>query len=493
MRRTRPASAGLVLFLRSTERFFRQTALDATLSHPLHLSSRKVGTLHAKRNGTVRTQIKYVDTDANPTAVRERTIAVIGLGYVGLPLAVAAAEGGATVLGYDIDEEKIAALAQKRSPLLSPRELEAFEREELYVSHDAELLSDADVFIICVPTPIHSDYTPDITPLVEACQTVGSVMRPGSLVIVESTIHPGMSEELIIPILEQVAELSAGQDFSYAFCPERVNPGDATYSTKNIPRVIGALDETSMRRALDVYSTILDAPLTPLATLKEAEAVKMVENAFRDINIAFVNELARAFEKEGIDIVNVINGAATKPFGFMPHYPGCGVGGHCIPVDPYYLIEYGKRHGFTHELLMKAREVNNHMPVHTVNRLRQALQDEGHELAGARIALLGLSYKKNVGDLRESPALVIQRELEREGATVATYDPHVPRASTAASIEAALTRAVAVIVATDHDEFTELQPADLLGRGVYILIDGRNCLTKEAFVQSGITYAGIGR
>lgn len=227
--------------------------------------------------------------------------------------------------------------------------------------------------------------------------------------------------------------------------------------------------------------------------IREAEAVKMVENTFRDINIAFVNELAMSFKRAGIDVMNVIKGASTKPFGFMAHYPGCGVGGHCIPVDPYYLIAYGYRNGFSHRFLEIARDINNRMPEYTVSLLEERLAQFDVSMVGKKVALLGLSYKKDVPDLRESPAIAIAAELAERGAMVETYDPLLPDHSTARSLGEALRGAIGVIIATDHTEFTELEPTELRRHGVPVLVDGRNCLDKEKFLLAGIEYIGIGR
>lgn len=231
-----------------------------------------------------------------------------------------------------------------------------------------------------------------------------------------------------------------------------------------------------------------------MATIKEAEAVKVVENSFRDINIAFVNELAMSFHKMNIDIVNVINGAATKPFSFMPHFPGCGVGGHCIPVDPYYLIEYAHSHGFDHQFLRLAREINENMPKFTVELLEESLGGKPDSLQGAKVALLGLSYKENVGDLRESPALTIRKLLEERGADLTVYDPHIPEASTAKSLDEALQSVDAIVIATGHREFRNMRAKTLQSAGVKIVIDGRNILKDIAdeLSDNHITYKGIG-
>ncbi len=422
------------------------------------------------------------------------SVAIIGLGYVGLPLAILSEERGYSVLGIDIDEEKRELLKRRIAPSLTAEEQTAFQKSSLRIHADGKALAEADIVLICVPTPVYEDHTPDFAPLMSATELVGLNLREGQLIVVESTINPGVCEELVIPLLEKRSGLKAGTNFFFAHCPERINPGDNRWSVRTIARVIGADDEESLSRATDFYRSILDAEIHPMKSLKEAEAVKVVENSFRDINIAFVNELAMSFDKLGIDVVNVINGASTKPFSFMAHYPGCGVGGHCIPVDPYYLITYAAQNGFTHRFLSLARDINNKMPRYAVDLLSSTLRQKLHRsLKGTDITLLGLSYKKDISDLRESPALEIQRDLLRRGAAVRTFDPLLPHISTAKDLDSALSGATAVILATDHTVFRELTPATLLRHGVTVIIDGRNCLPKEVFEQAGIIYKGIGR
>lgn len=421
------------------------------------------------------------------------SVAIVGLGYVGLPLAILSASRGFKTLGFDIDEVKIAQLERREANFLSDEESSLFKNAQgLSLSADESQLRRATAFIVCVPTPVSHEHTPDLKPLESAARIVGRNLRRGALVVIESTVNPGVCEKIVLPILEKASKLDR-TEFLFAHCPERINPGDARWDVRTIPRVLGARDPESLEAALTLYRILIDGAITPMATIKEAEAVKMVENSFRDINIAFVNELAMSFEKAGIDIVNVIRGASTKPFGFMPHYPGCGVGGHCIPVDPYYLIRYGRENGFDHRFLVTARRINNGMPHYTVRLLSDALRAKRKRLRGAKIALLGMAYKPNVPDMRESPSLVIRDVLQKEGASVRVFDPHVSRESTVRNLDDALRGADAVIIATDHAEFKKLTPADLRRAGVGIVIDGRNCLDKAAFLDAGITYRGIGR
>jgi nucleotide sugar dehydrogenase len=381
------------------------------------------------------------------------------------------------------------------STVLSEDEQATLTREHSHItfSQNAADLARCNTYIVCVPTPVHKDHTPDISALVEASQLIGTVVKPGDLVIVESTIAPGMSEDTVIPIIEHESGLDVERDFYYAYCPERINPGDSRYTVKNIPRVLGAAGPESLRRGRELYETLLEAEVKPMPSIMEAEAVKMVENSFRDLNIAFVNELAVSFERAGIDTISVIDGAATKPFAFMAHYPGCGVGGHCIPVDPYYLIQFGSRNGTAHHLLATAREVNERMPEHTIELLRDAVESRGRSLSEERVAVLGLAYKRGIADTRESPAIEILNGLHYRGVPTIAFDPYNLHLSTSASLDDALTEATAVIIATNHHEFCSLTPQDFSEHGIDVVVDGRNCLDWETFrATPGLTYRSIG-
>jgi nucleotide sugar dehydrogenase len=318
-------------------------------------------------------------------------------------------------------------------------------------------------------------------------------MKPGSMVVVESTINPGVCEETVLSLIKQVSGLDEKQ-FHLAHCPERINPGDPNFSVRNINRVVGALSKDGLKRAVDFYESIIEGQIKPMGSLKEAEAVKVVENSFRDINIAFVNELAMSFHRLGINIENVIDGASTKPFAFMPHRPGAGVGGHCIPVDPYYLIEYAKGHGFHHDFLSLARRINSQMPEFTVELMQDALNEVGLPMKGTKIALLGLAYKANVDDDRESPAYVIQALLEKHGAEVLTFDPFIPSGSTHSSLAGVLKEAAAVLIATDHQVFKDIKPKELSDNKIKAVVDGRNIWRQrvDEFRHLEIAYCGIG-
>lgn len=421
-------------------------------------------------------------------------IAVIGLGYVGLPLALLAERKGFFIHGIDIDTQKIETLRGGGVPFFdSEVEKHLQEAKNISYSTDFSPVAESSIVIICVPTPVHESHIPNLGPVIGASEGVAKYLKKGTLVILESTVNPGVSEGIVLPALEKISGLRAGVDFHLAHCPERINPGDKKWNVENINRVVGSTDAEGLARAASFYETITTGTVKRMSTIKAAEAVKVVENSFRDINIAFVNELARSFTKLGIDVVEVIDGAATKPFAFMAHYPGCGVGGHCIPVDPYYLIEYAKKNGFEHDFLSLARRINNDMPHFTVERLQSGLNDVMLSLKGTTVLVLGVSYKPEIDDCRESPSFDIIRILKERGADVRVFDPFVLAQSTHTSIESALNGATAVVVATGHSVFKELTPDFFVKNGVKVLVDGRNCLLKRKFLEAGVIYKGIGK
>lgn len=423
----------------------------------------------------------------------KKTVAIIGLGYVGLPLAVRASERGYQVIGYDTNQEKIDLLNRGKSPI-EDSFLEAnLSRFRFDATSDAKQLKRADIFLICVPTPVDESFYPDLEPVISASELIAAHAKKGALVVLESTVNPGVSEEVVRPIFEK-AGFRVGQDISLAHCPERINPGDTKWNVTNIPRVVGSFDQKGLDLAHAFYSSIVDGEIRRMKSIREAEAVKIVENSFRDINIAFVNELARSFDVLNIDVKDVILGAATKPFAFMAHFPSCGVGGHCIPVDPYYLIERAKQSGFDHKFLKIAREINNGMPGYTIELLQDALNQVKLPVNGTHVGVLGLSYKANIDDVRESPAFKVIKHLEKHQAKIDTFDPHVKKRSSVKSLEALLKKSQALVLVTDHREFKELlTPALLKKHGIKVIIDGKNCLDKGAFLKSGIIYKGIGR
>jgi nucleotide sugar dehydrogenase len=422
----------------------------------------------------------------------KKTISIIGLGYVGLPLALLVDKKGYIVRGIDIDTRKIDLLKKKISPFKDERIAKDLKKTKINFVNTFAEVKNSDIIVICVPTPVHENYMPDLKPIEDTCKSIAPFIKKGQLVILESTVNPGVCEGIILPILERETKMKAGKDFYLAHCPERINPGDTKWSVENIPRVVGSLEAKGLKIATEFYRSIISGEIKPMGTIKEAESVKVVENCFRDVNIAFVNELAMSFSKLGINIVNVIEGCATKPFAFMAHYPGCGVGGHCIPVDPYYLIEYAKENGFEHDFLKLARNVNNGMPGFTVDLLIESLKEIKLDIKKTKVAVLGLSYKANIDDCRESPAFKIIKHLEKKGAQIHTFDPFVLEKSNTKTLKDALNDAQAVILVTAHTEFKKISPQMLKKAGIKIVIDGRNCLPKEKIKEAGIIYKGIG-
>jgi len=420
------------------------------------------------------------------------SVSVVGLGYVGLPLALLASRKGHKVVGIDISAEKVSSINKKISPFHDEAIARYLPESRLTADTDFARIRETEIIVVCVPTPVREDHSPDLQPLIGACERIIPHLQPGSLVVIESTVNPGICDSIVLPILESTG-LKGGVDFELSHCPERINPGDENWHVENIHRVAGSLTPEGLERTLTFYGSIITGTIRPMGSLKEAEAVKIVENTFRDINIAFVNELALSFDRLGIDTLNVIEAASTKPFAFMPHYPSCGVGGHCIPVDPYYLIAEGKRNGFDHEFLSLARRINNRMPIFTVDLLERTLSGRGITLGGSRIAVLGLAYKADIDDMRESPSHSIIAELRERGAAPVSYDPFVKAHSDVATLTEALTGARGAIVATAHRAFRALSLNDFLSAGVSVVIDGKNCLQKRQFIDAGIAYKGIGR
>ena len=355
------------------------------------------------------------------------TIGVIGLGYVGLPLAVAFAESGATVIGVDLDARRVAGVAAGESfiedvptAVLGP----LVRSGRLGATSDVSALKEANAIVICVPTPLGKSKEPDISFIVSAADAVASIIHTGQLVVLESTTYPGTTQEILLPRFA-ARGLAIGEDFFLAFSPERIDPGNKKWTLRDIPKVVGGVTPACRELVAALYGRITPR-VVPVSGPETAEMVKLFENTFRSVNIALVNEFAIMCRKLGISVWEVVSAAATKPFGFMPFWPGPGLGGHCLPSDPYYLSWKVRMAGYEPRFIAFADEINRHMPAYVVQLVADALNDRARSVRGARVLVLGVAYKPNVADTRDSPAFEIVETLQRKGASVAYHDPHVP-------------------------------------------------------------------
>ncbi|MHA7135167.1 nucleotide sugar dehydrogenase [Oerskovia turbata] len=362
-----------------------------------------------------------------PTERATTDLAVVGLGYVGLPLAHEATTSGLSVAGLDISADLVAGLRGGRSAVddISDEQVRAMNAAGFEAVTDERVLQDARAIVICVPTPLGADGGPDLTAVRGAVVTVGRNLRPGALVVLESTTHPGTTEEIVAPLLSEHSGLRPGVDFHLAFSPERVDPGNGRFGVRNTPKVVGGLTPACTERAVALYSRLVDR-VVPVASSREAETAKLLENTYRQVNIALVNELAQACHDLGIDVWDVIGAASTKPFGFHAFRPGVGVGGHCIPIDPMYLSHHlRERLGRPLRMAELAQEINTSMPEYVARRCDEELAQDGAPLRGARVLLLGVAYKADISDDRETPARPLARALADRGARVEFHDPHV--------------------------------------------------------------------
>ncbi|WAP68718.1 nucleotide sugar dehydrogenase [Jiella pelagia] len=415
---------------------------------------------------------------------REAVVAIIGLGYVGLPLLLAFHNSGFRTAGFDIDPDKIERLHAGRSyihHIAGERIAALVGSGRCQLTTDYSRLSDVDAILICVPTPLTAYRDPDMSFVTATAESIAPHLRPGQLVTLESTTYPMTSEDLLAAILERGSGLKAGQDFAIAYSPEREDPGNPDFDTATIPKVVGADCVPAGDMAEALYATV-SQQVVRVPSMRTAEAVKLTENVFRAVNIALVNELKVIFDRMGIDVFAVIDAAKTKPFGFMPFYPGPGIGGHCIPVDPFYLTWKAREFGIHTRFIELAGEINSGMPQWVVGRLVDALSDRlGKPIRGARILVVGLAYKKNVDDVRESPSLVLIEMLQERGAVVDYYDPFVPvmrRTRKHGELEGRVsiqwdeeTLALydAALIATDHDGID----LETLVRAVPLVVDSR--------------------
>jgi UDP-N-acetyl-D-glucosamine dehydrogenase len=418
---------------------------------------------------------------------KQAKIGIIGLGYVGLPLAIEFARKGFHVTGFDVDAAKARLINARQTyiPDVSEAELaEAVESRHLRATSDMSLLTDMDVADVCVPTPLRKTKDPDLSYVVRALEAVAAHLKSQQLVILESTTYPGTTDEVALPMLE-ASGLRVERDFFLAFSPERVDPGNATFLTRNIPKIVGGHGPASREAAVALYSHVVET-VVPVSSTRVAEMVKLLENTFRAVNIGLVNEIALMCHKMDIDVWEVIDAAKTKPFGFMPFYPGPGLGGHCIPIDPFYLSWKARQSGFECRFIELAGQVNGSMPEYVVQRIADALNSVRKPINGSHIHLFGVAYKRDVNDMRESPALDILELLTRRGAHVSYTDPYVPQMTHAGHALESVPFASAVengydcaVVATDHRAFDYASIARMP-----LVVDTRNAL--KGCAQSSI-------
>ncbi|MFQ5902206.1 MAG: nucleotide sugar dehydrogenase [Candidatus Binatia bacterium] len=405
---------------------------------------------------------------------KEANICVLGLGFVGLPLALRIAEVGFPVLGIDVDKDKVESI-KKGISYVQGVSFETHRSRPIRASTDFSLLRESDAAIICVPTPLSKTRDPDLSLVLEAARTVADNLHPGQLVILESTTYPGTTRELLLPLMEEKG-LRVGKDFFLAYSPERVDPGNDSFSLSNTPKVIAGITPACLKLAQMLYSQVVEE-VVPMSSTDAAEMVKLLENTFRSVNIALVNEFAIMCHRLGLDVWEVIRTAASKPFGFMPFYPGPGLGGHCIPVDPHYLSWKLKLLAYKARLIELADEINREMPRFVVERVVEALNRERKSVKGSRILILGVAYKRDSDDARESPALDVMELLHEKGGKVSYHDPHVSHLSFNNQIfysvplsTESLSSCDVVVVVTDHSQFNAREVVD----HSRLVIDTRN-------------------
>ncbi|CDQ18946.1 nucleotide sugar dehydrogenase [Halobacillus karajensis] len=395
---------------------------------------------------------------------KEAVIGVVGLGYVGLPLAVEKAKAGYRVIGFDVQEEKVEKVNKGDNYIgdVIPADLEELVGTgKLSATSDYSFISEVDAIAICVPTPLDIYKQPNMNYVKSSAKAIASNLTEGTLIVLESTTYPGTTEELIKPILEETG-FNCGDEFYLAYSPERVDPGNKHFNTKNTPKVVGGVTEDCTKVAATLYRAVLDGDIHEVTKPAVAEMEKILENTFRNINIGLANEMAVLCNKMGIDVWEVIDAAATKPYGFMPFYPGPGLGGHCIPIDPWYLTWKAREYNYHTKLIETAGEINNEMPGYVVTRMMEILNKDGKALNGANVLILGVAYKKDIDDYRESPVLPILEKLDEAGANWTAVDPHVKefkykegrigKTEKTATVDM-LSNADLVLIATDHTQF----------------------------------------
>ena len=431
---------------------------------------------------------------------KDAVVGICGLGYVGLPLALTFGEKGFPVIGFDIDQRKIDAIENGESyikHIKADRIARATVAEKpFYATMDFRKASEADALIMCVPTPLNANREPDMTYIEKTAEAIGPYVRSGQIVILESSTYPGTTDEVVKPILERLSGLRAGIDFFLAFSPEREDPGNPNFNTATIPKVVGGYTKQCTELACALYESAI-TKVVPVKGTREAELTKLLENIFRCVNIALVNELKLLCERMNIDIWEVIDAAKTKPFGFMPFYPGPGLGGHCIPIDPFYLTWKAREFEFNTRFIELAGEINTQMPYHVVDRTLEALNEQGKSLKGANVLVLGLAYKKNIDDLRESPSIRLIELFRQKGATVEYHDPYCPKMKEmrhqpkymlemhSVPLTEGVAKADVVVIATDHDSIDY----QALVRDAKLVIDTRNATKNVTFGKDKVRTA----
>jgi UDP-N-acetyl-D-glucosamine dehydrogenase len=419
---------------------------------------------------------------------KKATIGVVGLGYVGLPLAVEKAKAGFTVIGFDIQEEKVGMVNEGRNYIgdVVQEDLQHLvNMQRLTATSDYAFLQDVDAVAICVPTPLDIYKQPNMQYVESSAKSIAANIRPGTLVVLESTTYPGTTEKLIKPILEE-AGFIIGENIFLAYSPERVDPGNKQFNTKNTPKVVGGVTEECTKVAAALYRAVLDGDVHEVSSPKVAEMEKLLENTFRNINIALANEMAILCHKMDIDVWEVIDAASTKPYGFMPFYPGPGIGGHCIPIDPWYLTWIAREHNYHMKLIESAGEINDAMPDFIIQRCTEVLNEQRKSVNGSKIIVLGVAYKKDIDDYRESPILPVLKKLSILGAEWEVVDPFIPQfmindelVETVALTKEKLVEADLVIIATNHSVFDY----DLLHNYANLIIDTRNSAVNRVDIN----------
>jgi UDP-N-acetyl-D-glucosamine dehydrogenase len=428
---------------------------------------------------------------------RKARVGVIGLGYVGLPLGMAFADQGFPTVGLDVDPKKVDAISRGESYIrhIPAEPIAKLTRSgRLTASTNFATAKDCDALIICVPTPLNEAREPDMKYIVAAGEAIGPHLRAGQLVVLESTTYPGTTDDLLKPILERLSGLKAGTDFHLAFSPEREDPNNGKFSTTTIPKVVGGFTPACLDAAVALYGSVI-GKVVPVSSTQVAELAKLLENIFRCVNIALVNELKMLCDRMGLDVWEVIDAAATKPFGFMPFYPGPGLGGHCIPIDPFYLTWKARQFEFSTRFIELAGEINQYMPYYVVTRTMEALSEHGRAMHGARVLVLGAAYKKDVDDSRESPSIRVMELLEEKGARVTYHDPYLPFVESHRThgktwkgvplTDEALAAADVVVILTDH---TNIDYDHVVAKA-QLVVDTRNATRKVAASRENVVKA----